>query len=419
MPTYYIWTIGCQMNRAESERLEERFAGHGYIAAASAAEADIIVVNSCVVRKHAEDKVVNKLSNLKPLKQSKPSLRIALTGCLVGQDSSELRKRFPYVDDFLKPGEIPSWLEECSPVLPVKSGVTAYVPIIQGCNNFCSYCIVPYRRGREVSRPISEIIDEVKSLVSRGTKEVTLVGQNVDSYGHDLEGKPDLADLLTRLNEVPGLLRIRFLTNHPKDMSPRLIDAMAKLSKICRQINLPVQAGDDTVLARMKRGYTVAEYRALMGRLRAAMPDITVTTDVIVGFPGETDEQFRNTYNLLAELKFEAIHSAAYSIRPGTYAASKYEDDVPAEVKKARLAAVEALEENISTEINARLLGQTVEVLVETRDKGRWQGRTRADKLVFFSGGTDLEGKEGGVLIEKTSAWSMQGKIIGDTQKPP
>jgi tRNA-2-methylthio-N6-dimethylallyladenosine synthase len=407
------------MNRAESERLEERFAGHGYIAAASAAEADIIVVNSCVVRKHAEDKVVNKLSNLKPLKQSKPSLRIALTGCLVGQDSSELRKRFPYVDDFLKPGEIPSWLEECSPVLPVKSGVTAYVPIIQGCNNFCSYCIVPYRRGREVSRPISEIIDEVKSLVSRGTKEVTLVGQNVDSYGHDLEGKPDLADLLTRLNEVPGLLRIRFLTNHPKDMSPRLIDAMAKLSKICRQINLPVQAGDDTVLARMKRGYTVAEYRALMGRLRAAMPDITVTTDVIVGFPGETDEQFRNTYNLLAELKFEAIHSAAYSIRPGTYAASKYEDDVPAEVKKARLAAVEALEENISTEINARLLGQTVEVLVETRDKGRWQGRTRADKLVFFSGGTDLEGKEVGVLIEKTSAWSMQGKIIGDTQKPP
>lgn len=419
MPTYYIWTIGCQMNRAESERLEARFAGHGYSAADSAAEADVVVVNSCVVRMHAEDKVVNKLFNLKPLKKARPEMRIALTGCFVGQDSSELQKRFPYVDDFLKPGEIPAWLEDCSPLLPAKSGVTAYVPIIQGCNNFCSYCIVPYRRGREVSRPISEIVGEVQSLVSRGTKEVTLVGQNVDSYGHDLEGKPDLADLLTELNAIPGLLRIRFLTNHPKDMSPRLIEAMTRLNTVCRQINLPVQAGDDAVLALMKRGYTISDFRALMGRLRKAMPDIAVTTDVIVGFPGETDEQFQNTYNLLVELKFDAVHSAAYSIRPGTLAASKYPDDVPADVKKARLAAVETLQEQISTEINSRLLGQTVEVLVETQDRGRWQGRTCADKLVFFSGGRDLPGRMARVKIEKTSAWSMQGKIIGDTQKPP
>ena len=400
------------MNRAESERLEARFAGHGYSAAATAAEADVIVVNSCVVRKHAEDKVVNKLANLKPFKKLRPEMRIVLTGCFVGQDSPELRKRFPYVDDFLKPGEIPVWLnrEDCSPVLPAVSGVTAYVPIIQGCNNFCSYCIVPYRRGREVSRPIPEIIDEVKSLVSRGTKEVTLVGQNVDSYGHDLEGKPDLADLLGEVEKIDGLLRVRFLTNHPKDMGPRLIEAMTRLKKVCRQINLPVQAGDDTILTLMKRGYDVAEYRALMGRLRAAMPDIAITTDVIVGFPGETDEQFKNTYDLLAELKFDAVHSAAYSTRPGTFAAGKYADDVPAEVKKTRLAAVEALQEKISTGINSKLLGQTVEVLVETRHEGRWRGRTCADKLVFFDGGSDLAGKDVPVVIEKTSAWSVQGR---------
>ncbi len=402
------------MNRAESERLEARFAGHGYSAAATPAGADVIVVNSCVVRKHAEDKVINKLANLKPFKKARPEVRIALTGCFVGQDSPELRKRFPYVDDFLKPGEIPAWLskEDCSPVLPSVSGVTAYVPIIQGCNNFCSYCIVPYRRGREVSRPIQEIIDEIKNLVSRGTREVTLVGQNVDSYGHDLEGKPDLADLLTEAEKIDGLLRVRFLTNHPKDMGPRLIGAMTRLKKVCRQINLPVQAGDDSILALMKRGYDAADYRALIGRLRAAMPDIAITTDVIVGFPCETEERFKNTYDLLAELKFDAVHSAAYSARPGTFAAVKYADDVPAEVKKARLAAVEALQEKISTAINSKMLGQTVPVLAETYDKGRWQGRTSADKLVFFNGGNDLAGKEVPVVIEKTSAWSVQGKAV-------
>ena len=400
------------MNRAESERLEARFAGHGYSPAATAREADVIVVNSCVVRKHAEDKVVNKLANLKPFKKLRPEMRIVLTGCFVGQDSLELRKRFSYIDDFLKPGEIPAWLnkEDCSPILPAVSGVTAYVPIIQGCNNFCSYCIVPYRRGREVSRPITEIIYEVRNLISRGTKEVTLVGQNVDSYGHDLNGKPDLADLLREVEKIDGLLRVRFLTNHPKDMGPRLIEAMTRLKKVCHQINLPVQAGDDTILALMKRGYNVADFRALMGRLRAAIPDIAITTDVIVGFPGETDKQFKNTYDLLAGLKFDAVHSAAYSTRPGTFAASKYADDVPDEVKRTRLAAVEALQEKISTGINSKMLGQTVVVLAETCDKGRWQGRTYTDKLVFFEGDGDLAGKEVSVVIQKTSAWSVQGK---------
>jgi tRNA-2-methylthio-N6-dimethylallyladenosine synthase len=399
------------MNRAESERLEARFASHGYSPAACAEEADVIVVNSCVVRQHAEDKVVNKLYNLKRLKRDRPGLRIALTGCFVGQDTAELQKRFPYVDDFLKPGAIPHWLqkEDGSTVLSRSTAVTTFVPIIQGCNNFCSYCIVPYRRGREVSRPVAKIVCEVSELVRRGVKEVTLVGQNVDSYGHDLPGKPALAALLEELSCINGLLRIRFLTNHPKDISPHLISAMARLNKVCRQINLPVQAGDDTILEAMHRGYTAAEYRELVERLRIALPDIAITTDVIVGFPGESEEQFRQTYNLLAELKFDAVHVASYSPRPGTLAARKYADDVPAEVKKARLNAVEGFQGKIAAEINARMLGQTVEVLVEGQNKGRWQGRTRSDKIVFFSGGADLIGKMVMVTIKKTGPWSLQG----------
>jgi len=401
------------MNRAESERLESRFASHGYSPAATAEEADVIVVNSCVVRQHAENKVLNKLYRLRHLKKSHPGLQVALTGCFVGDDADELKKRFPYVDYFFKPGEIPDWLQkkDCSTALSRSTAVTAFVPIIQGCNNFCTYCIVPYRRGREVSRPVSEIACEVSELVRRGTKEVTLVGQNVDSYGHDLAGKPDLAVLLEELNRVDGLLRMRFLTNHPKDMSPRLIDTMARLDKICHKVNLPVQAGDDAVLEAMHRGYTAGEYRELVGRLRKAMPDIAITTDVIVGFPGESEAQFQNTFNLLAELKLDAVHVAAYSPRPGTLAARQYVDDVPAEIKKVRLDAIEQLQEKIAAEINARILGQTVEVLVEAMDKARWRGRTCSDKIVFFTGGDDLIGKQVMITVEKTSPWSLQGTL--------
>ncbi|MCL2679700.1 MAG: tRNA (N6-isopentenyl adenosine(37)-C2)-methylthiotransferase MiaB [Dehalococcoidia bacterium] len=409
--TYHIWTIGCQMNRAESERLEVRLAACGYSAASGANNADLIIVNSCVVRQRAEDKVVNKLHNLKALKRDRPHMRIALTGCFVGEDIEALRKQFPYVDDFFPPGEIPEWLngENCL-ILPERAAISVYVPIIQGCNNFCTYCIVPYRRGREKSRPLTEIITEVRQLAAGGVKEVTLVGQTVDSYGHDLPDKPDLADLLSEINDIEGLLRLRFLTNHPKDMSPRLIEAMARLSKVCRQVNLPVQAGDDTVLKAMRRGYTVEQYRDLVRRLREAMPDIAITTDLIVGFPGETDEQFKNSYDLMAELKFDAIHIAAYSPRAGTKAAL-LPDTVPPEVKKSRLAAIEQLEEGIARGINATLIGQTVSVLVEGNDKNRWRGRTRHDKIVFFSGDGGLVGKEVDVIIEHATAWSLVGKL--------
>jgi tRNA-2-methylthio-N6-dimethylallyladenosine synthase len=423
MPKYHIWTIGCQMNKAESDRLGSLFEQQGFQATAEAAEADVIVLNSCVVRQSAENRAVGKLQKLKPLKKANPNLTVALTGCLVDSNIDKLRKDFPYVDHFFKPGEIPSWVESVRKPenAPQDAPVSAYLPIIQGCDNFCSYCIVPYRRGRERSRPVGEIVREASELVKRGVKEITLVGQNVDSYGHDLPAcaeatagkpaRPDLAYLLAELNGIEGLRRLRFLTNHPKDMSSRLLEAIATLDKVCEQFNLPVQSGDDDILKLMRRDYTVEHYRTLIAEARRRIPGLSFSTDIIVGFPSETEAQFQHTYDLLAELKFDAVHVAAYSTRPGTIAARELEDDVPAAEKSRRLALIEELQGRIAGEINARLLGKTVEVLVEGRKKGKWQGRTRSDKLVFFSDSGNRRGQLVTVRIEKTTPWSLQGRL--------
>jgi len=413
MAKYHIWTIGCQMNKAESERLGSYFEELGYHSTDSAAEADLIVLNSCVVRQHAEDRVVNKIHALKALKQSNPKLTLAVTGCLVNADIAGLKKRFPHVDHFFEPGERPQWLEGegWGQILPQHPAPCTYVPIIQGCNNFCAYCIVPYRRGREKSRPIPEIVSEVRELVGRGTKEVTLLGQNVDSYGHDLPDKPGLADLLYELNPIEGLRRIRFLTNHPKDMSPRLIEAIAKLDKVCEQLNLAVQAGSNEILKVMKRGYTVEQYRRLIAEIRDKIPEIALSTDVIVGFPSESEQQFQQTADLLKELRLDAVHVAVYSPRPGTYAAKNLEDNVPPLEKKRRLAHIEQLQEAIATGINARLQNKVVEVLVEAKARDKWQSRTRSGKLVFFNDNTDRRGQLVKIRIEKTSPWSLRGKV--------
>ncbi|MBM2825835.1 MAG: miaB [Dehalococcoidales bacterium] len=412
MPQYYLWTIGCQMNKAESARLASFFAQRGYQATDTAEEADIVVVNSCVVRQHAENRVINKLNALQSLKRLHPNLTIALTGCLVGTESDHLKEHFPSVDYFFKPGEHPEWLEQatCNKVLPEHSPVSTYVPIIQGCNNFCTYCIVPYRRGREKSRPLAEISEEVSELVQRGAREVTLLGQNVDSYGHDLPDKPDLADLLDELNAINGLARLRFLTNHPKDMSTRLIEAIARNDKVCEQINLPVQSGSNDILRAMRRDYTVEHYRELVAGMRGRIPGIALSTDVIVGFPSESEEQYQGTVDLLAELRFDAVHVAAYSPRPGTMAARDMEDNITAATKMRRLKSIEQLQEDIAGEINARLMGKTVEVLVEGRVKDKWQGRTRSDKLVFFSDNIDYLGQLVNVKITRTTPWSLQGE---------
>ena len=412
MPNYHIWTIGCQMNTAESERLAARFEELGYEASSKPGDADLVVLNSCVVRQGAEDRVINKLHAMRPLKKARPDIVLALTGCLVDSDTAGLKKKYPHVDHFFKAGESPPWLETPdAPPLPLLPSPSVYVTISQGCDNFCSYCIVPFRRGHERSRPPEEITCEISKLVKRGAREVVLLGQNVDSYGRDLPGRPDLADLLAQLNDVAGVARLRFLTNHPRDMSDRLIQAIARLDRVCEQVNLPVQAGSDEVLRAMKRGYTMDEYRRLVLRIRESVPGVAIGTDVIVGFPSETEEQFRGTVDLLSELKFDTVHVAAYSPRPGTAAARDLPDNVPAAEKKARLDAIERLQEAIQAEINAGLLGKGLEVLVEGKKGGKWYGRTRTDKLVFFSSGRDWLGQLVDIRITRTSPWSLQGKI--------
>jgi len=409
---YHLWTIGCQMNQAESDRLASCLEAQGYTPDADGADAGLIILNSCVVRQSAESRVLNKLYRLKALKKSRPGLSIALTGCLVDSDIQSLKKRFPYVDHFFKPGERPPWLGEDTPwpIVPQVTSPCVMVTIMQGCDNFCTYCIVPYRRGRERSRLPAEIVSEVRELVSAGIREVTLLGQNVDSYGRDLPGRPELADLLAEINGIEGLARIRFLTSHPRDMSRRLIQSVAALDKVCEQINLPVQSGDDGILKAMRRDYTVAHYRDLIAEIRAAIPGVAITTDVIVGFPGESREQFRHTCVLLEELRFDAVHVAAYSVRPGTIAAREYPDDVTLAEKKARLGMVEELQGKIAGEINNRLIGQSVEVLVEEKDRGKWRGRTRTGKLVFFSDKRHCAGELVNVKITDASPWSLKGE---------
>jgi len=402
------------MNKAESERLGSYLEQLGYRATAIAEEADFIVLNSCVVRQSAENRVINKLSALKSLKRLRPGVTLALTGCMVNSEVDQLRKRFPHIDYFFKPGDYPHWLEkydEPYPILPQHPLPSTFVTIIQGCNNFCSYCIVPYRRGRERSRTVAEINSEVKELVHRGVKEVTLLGQNVDSYGYDLPDKPDLADLLSELNTIDGLARIRFLTNHPKDMSLKLIKAVAYQDKVCELICLPVQSGNNDILKLMKRGYTVERYRQLVTQIRYKIPEIALSTDVIVGFPSETEQQFQQTVDLLSELRFDTVHVAAYSPRSGTAACRQFEDNIPPAEKRRRLEKIEQLQEGIATEINAKLLDKTVQVLVEGKKGGKWQGRTRTGKLVFFSDNNNCQGQLMKIRVHKTSPWSLQGRV--------
>ncbi len=429
MNSYHIWTIGCQMNTADSERLASALEQMGLESAENAKDADVVVLNSCVVRQSAEDKVVGNLGAFSRLKRQNPDTVIALMGCMVGPKSDQLARRFPYVDVFMRPQQFEPLLdlvggrlsldwEGCVGTLaPIRPDVTCHVPIIHGCDLMCTFCIIPYRRGRQVSRPVDEVAREVELLVSRGVREVTVLGQTVDAYGHDLPdqdgGRPDLATLLTRLNDVDGLDRIRFLTSHPNFMSRRIIDSVAELPKVCEHINLPVQAGDNEVLARMRRNYTRDEYISLVGEIRDTVPGASLSTDIIVGFPGETEEQFERTLDLVELLRMDKVHCAAYSTRPGTTADRTMEDDIPHEVKVSRRVRIDTLQQSILTEVNADLVGCEFEVLVEARNKGKWQGRTRSNKLVFFPITEDDGNRLGelvNVRVERAGPWSLQGQ---------
>jgi tRNA-2-methylthio-N6-dimethylallyladenosine synthase len=416
------------MNVSDSERLEAALQGAGLVRAEQPDKAGLIVLNSCSVRASAEERVFGKLGELQRVKRAYPDTRIVLWGCMVGPgNQSVFRERLPMVDHFISPSAVDEVLDlvadrrtlSSEPALPIGTWktppVSVHVPIQYGCNMSCSYCVIPQRRGREVSRPLHEVVDEVRRIVARGAKEIVLLGQIVDSWGHDLPGRPDLSTLLDAIHDMPGLLRLRFLTSHPVWMTDKLIETVARLPRCQPEVNLPVQAGHDEVLRMMRRGYTIARYRERVGALRAALPGCALTTDVIVGYPGETAEHFEHTLALLEDVRFDKVHIAPFSARPGTYAAELEANvamAVPEDEKQARRVRLERLQERVATEINARLHGQVVEVLVDGRVKGRWRGRTPTNKLVFFESNEEWTGRLIQVQVTNTSPWSLQGKVI-------
>ncbi len=424
MATYNLWTAGCQMNKADSERLASGLERLGFESCETPEKADVVVLNTCVVRQSAEDTATGLLGRLKPVKHAHPERVIAVMGCLVGPKQDGLRRRFPQVDVWARPQQFAPIIEFAAArsgadmegcldsLVPARPGVTAFVPIVHGCDKFCTFCIIPYRRGRETSRTSEDIVKEVTLLVERGVREVTLLGQNVDSYGQDLSPRLDLADLMYEVNEIEGLERIRFLTSHPNDMSRRIIQAVADLPKVCESVNLPVQAGDDAILADMRRSYTRGQYLEKVQEVRETIPDVTLTTDLIVGFPAETEEQFQSSLELLEMVRFDKVHSAAYSERPGTVASKRLPDDVDRQEKKSRLASVNELQERVQTELNGDLVGKKFDVLVDGRTRGRLQGRTRGDKIVYLEGGDSLIGQTRNVEITQSSPWSLRGEFI-------
>jgi tRNA-2-methylthio-N6-dimethylallyladenosine synthase len=419
--TFHIWTVGCQMNTSDARMLTEELETYGYQPSDSKAAADLVVLYSCMVRQHAEDKVHSQLGELRLLKRQKPGLKVALAGCIGNVEWWQ--QKYPFVDFFLSPGQDLTVKDKLVDLLDLQEfyrlepagavrapRVSEGITMHQGCNRHCTFCIVPSTRGRERSRTPDDLEEEVRDLVARGTREVVLLSQIAERYGRDLRPRVSLAQLLTRLNEVEGLQRIRFLTSYPGDFGKDLIEAVATLPKVCEDINLPIQSGDDQMLRSMQRGYTVAFYKDLVARLRERMPEMCLQTDVIVGFPGETEAQFENTLKMMAEVEFDIVHVAAYSPRPGTPAA-EWPGQLTQEEKKRRLHRVEELQKRIASEKNARLLGRTVEVLVEGQAKGKWYGRTRTNKLVHLPHPDDLTGQLIEVEITQTSPWSLQGEV--------
>lgn len=429
------------MNVADSQRVGSSLEHLGYTLTDTIEEADVIVLNTCVVRQSAEDKAMGRVSSLAPLKKKNPNLVINLMGCMVGVRGAEkLRERLPYVDVFSPPsdpgplishltqGEIQS-MEDAETtrrfltmdeelILPVAERgklISAHVPIVYGCSHACTFCIIPYKRGVERSRPVGDVVGEVRSLVKQGVKEITLLGQIVDRYGKDIPDGPNLAELLRLIHNVDGIERIRFLTSHPNYFDDDLIQAIAELPRVMPHIELPIQAGDDQVLENMKRGYTQQNYRDLVAKIRERIPDCSIATDIIVGFPGETDEQFMETYRVLSDLKLDVAHLARYSLREGTVATRRMDDDLSDEEKMRRFRLLEDLQEQVVSEINKKYLGETVEVLFEEKVKNRWRGRTPTNKLVFVETEEDLRGRLLPVTVTWTGPWSMQANL----QKQP
>ena len=424
------------MNVADSRRVSSALEQLNYQETDRAKNADVIVLNTCVVRQSAEDSAVGRLGSLQGLKRKNPNLIINLMGCMVGvKGHQHLTERFPHVDVFSPPsdpGPLVAYLtQEESRELEKKATarrfafmdkglplpklranlVSAFVPVVLGCSHACAYCIIPYRRGSERSRPVVDVVTEVESLVAQGVKEITLLGQIVDRYGLDLPQKTTLSHLLREVHDTPGLERLRFLTSHPNWMTDELLNTVTDLPKVMPHMEVPIQAGDDQILAAMKRGYTVDDYRQLINKIRSRIPEASIATDIIVGFPGETEEQFQRTYDILEELKMDVAHLARYSKRPGTLATRRMDDNVSEEEKWRRFRILEELQEGIAGHINAQYQGEIVNVLFEEQVRGRWRGRTPNNKLVFAETEQDLKGMVAPVVITWTGPWSMQGSL--------
>ncbi len=436
----FIRTFGCQMNEYDSDKMADVLhAAEGVVKTDNPEEADIILFNTCSVREKAQEKVFHDLGRVKHLKQQNPNLVIGVGGCVASQEGEAIVARAPYVDIVFGPQtlhRLPQLIAErkekgkaavdvsfpeiekfdAMPPAEVK-GATAFVSIMEGCSKFCTFCIVPYTRGGEVSRPFNDVLTEVADLAAHGVKEVTLLGQNVNAYRGDMEGtdeKADLAMLIEYIAEVPGIERIRYTTSHPREMSQRLIDTYAKVPKLVSHLHLPVQAGSDRVLAAMKRGYTTLEYKSIVRKLRAARPDISMSTDFIVGFPGETDEDFEKTMKLIDDVEFDASFSFIYSPRPGT-PALELDDNTPADVKSARLSRLQKRIDELAQAVSRSMVGTVQRVLVEgtsKKDANELAGRTDNNRIVNFAGNPRLINTFVEVSITEALPHSLRGEIV-------
>ena len=465
-PGYHIMTWGCQMNEEDSEQISLYLEGLGYRSVKDAQSAEVVLLNTCSVRAKPQEKVWSELGKLRELKLERPELIIGVCGCMAQVESKEIRKRAPFVDMVVGTGNISALPDLIAQVkehgiiaqeplgqnhqrkketmltltaleLPERKGaivtdiperktervpkLKAHVPIMYGCDKFCTFCIVPFTRGRERSRPTDEILLEIETLAGNGTKEVTLLGQTVNSYGKNLaEGRVPFATLLEKINAIRGIGRIRFTSPYPKDFTDDLIDSIAKLDKVCEHVHLPLQVADNDLLLEMRRGYTLEQYQLIVEKLRAQVPGISITTDIMLGYPGETDEQFQNTMRYVEKTRFDAAFMFAYSPRPNTKAAT-YENQLPQSLKMERLSALIALQNGITCAVNTAQVGQVHEVLVESRslkDVSRLHGYTRSLKIVNFtvpeSGSRSAEsliGKTAPVLLTEAHMTGFSGVL--------
>ncbi len=435
---YKIETFGCQMNVHDSEILAGQLEEMGYSEAERLEDADIILLNTCTVRETAAARIMGEIGRLRTLKAAKPELLIGVCGCMAQEEErvAQIKRQFPHVDlvfgthNIHKLPELIARAQESDEMvvdvwksagevvenLPVRraEGVKAWVTIIYGCDKYCTYCIVPHTRGRERSRHPEDVIAEVRRLGEQGYKEITLLGQNVNSYGKDLGSGYTFKDLLRDLDAVPGIRWIRFMTSHPRDFTRELVDTIARSEKVCEHIHLPVQAGADRVLRRMNRRYTQAEYLELVDYIKQRIPGVSLTTDIIVGFPGETEEDFAETLNLVRQVEFDNAFMFVYSPRSGTPAA-RWHDPVPMAEKKARLQRLMELQYAISLRKNRALVGRRLEVLVEgpsKKDPAVYSARTRTNKLVLIPGAAGLEGRFVTVEIARAQTWTLEGSLV-------